>query len=297
MNSTTTSDTFDVKAARRKSVKKFLKILFQRKIVIVCTVLLAVFILSAVFAGVLAPYDPDDAVMRESNQGMSAAHWLGTDNLGRDTFSRILFGGRVSLLVGVLATLFAAVLGSFIGMITAFFGGWVDMVIMRLCEAMMSIPNIVLAMALISVFGTGVLNLTLILGISSVPVFVRMMRAETLKIRQSDFIKCNETQGARSVYTMIKHILPNAISPIIVMMTQMVGAMILMESGLSFIGIGVSIPTASWGTMISDSKTFLASNPVQAISPGVCIALLVICLNEIGDGVRDALDPRLRGEL
>lgn len=282
---------------RKTGTQRFFSILFQRKIIIVCCVILFLFVFGSVFANVIAPYDPDDAVMRESSQGISSAHWLGTDNLGRDTFSRILYGGRVSLAVGVLATLVAAAIGILIGMVAAYFGGWVDMVIMRLCEAMMSIPNIVLAMSLIAVFGSGLINLVIIMGISSVPVFVRMMRAQALQIRESEYIKCCETQGAGNLYIMFRHILPNAISPLIVMMTQMVGGMILMESGLSFIGIGVQIPMSSWGTMISDSKTYLASNPVQAISPGICIALLVVCLNEIGDAVRDGLDPRLRGEL
>ena len=123
------------------------------------------------------------------------------------------------------------------------------------------------------------------------------MRAQTLSLKNSDYVKCCQTQGAGNLYIMFKHILPNAISPVIVMMTQMVGGMILMESGLSFIGIGVKIPMSSWGTMISDAKTYISSNPAMAFSPGVCIALLVVCLNVVGDGVRDAMDPRLRGEL
>ena len=288
---------YDKKAARREKNKKFMRLMFGRKVVVAAAVIVVIFILISIFAGVISPYDPNEASLYESNQPPSSQHLLGTDNLGRDTLSRLFYGGRVSILVGVLATFVAAAVGVVLGMIAAFFGGWVDIIIMRLCESVMAIPSIVLAMSLITIFGSGMANMAIILGVSCVPLFVRMMRAQTLSVKQSDYIKACQTQGANDYYIMFKHILPNAVSPIIVMMTQMVGGMILMESGLSFLGVGLKIPTASWGTMISDGKTYITSNPAMAFAPGICIALLVVCLNVLGDGIRDAMDPRLRGEI
>ena len=288
---------YDKKEAKRAKRKKFMQLMFGRKIVVVATAVVMLFILTSVFAGVISPYDPNEASLYESNQPPSSAHLLGTDNLGRDTLSRLFYGGRVSILVGVFATFVAAAVGVVLGMIAAFFGGWVDVVIMRLCESIMAIPSIVLSMSLITIFGSGLVNMAVILGVSCVPLFVRMMRAQTLSVKQNDYIKACQTQGANDYYIMFKHVLPNAISPIIVMMTQMVGGMILMESGLSYLGVGLKIPTASWGTMISDGKTYITANPAMAFAPGICIALLVVCLNVLGDGIRDAMDPRLRGEL
>ncbi len=285
------------KMLRRKNTKKFFSLLFGRKIVIAAIIGLVLFALIAIFANLVAPYDPNAASLYDSNQAPSWAHLLGTDNLGRDTLSRLMYGSRVSLLVGLVATIVAAIVGTFFGMTAAFFGGWVDTVIMRLCEALMSIPYVIFAMSLITIFGKGTVNMALILGTASVPVFIRMMRAQTLTIKQRDYIKAGQTQGAKNYYLMVRHIIPNAISPIIVQMSQMVGVMILMESGLSYLGVGISIPVASWGTMIADGKTYMTTNPVMAFAPGVCIALLVICLNVVGDGIRDAMDPRLRGEL
>ncbi|WP_434310659.1 ABC transporter permease [Hominifimenecus sp. rT4P-3] len=276
--------------------KKFFRALFKRKIVIIGAVGVGIFVLMAILAPLIAPYDPAAVSLMATNQGPSAEHLLGTDNFGRDVLSRIIYGARVSLLVGVFAVAIACVIGTFLGMLAAYFGGWVDAVIMRMCEAVMAIPNTVLAMALIAVFGGGMRNLAIILGVSTIPGYVRMMRAQALSTKELDYIMAGKLQGSSNLRLMYKHILPNCLSPIIVMMTQQVGQTILVEAGLSFLGIGISIPTASWGTMVSDGKAFLMTNPVFAISPGVCIALLVICLNLFGDGIRDALDPRLRGE-
>lgn len=278
-------------------IASFIKRMCNRKLVIVCTVGVALFVLIAIFAGVLSSYDPNATSLYDINQGPSSEHLLGTDNVGRDVLTRLMYGARVSLIVGVLAVIVACVIGVLLGLCAAYFGGKVDAVIMRLCEALMSIPSIILSMALIAVFGSGMRNLAFILGVSTIPGYVRMMRAQALTVKESDYILAGQLQGAKDFYLMIKHILPNAISPIIVMMTQMVGTTILMESGLSFIGIGVSVPMASWGSMVANGKNYLLVNPTMAIAPGICIALLVICLNVMGDGVRDALDPRLRGEL
>ena len=182
-------------------------------------------------------------------------------------------------------------------MVAGYFGGIVDDIITRLTEAVRAIPQVVLAMALTAVFGSGIRNLAVILGISSMAGYIRMMRGQVLSIKESDYVMAAKLQGNSNFQIMFRHILPNSISPIIVMMTQQVGSTILSEAGLSFLGLGISAPTASWGSMVSEGRVFLLQNPVFALTPGICVAVLVICLNMFGDGIRDALDPRLRGEL
>lgn len=277
--------------------KKTVKTLFARKVAVVSAVVVALFIVMAVFAPLITPYDPNFADFASFLQGPSKAHLLGTDNYGRDVLSRIIYGTRVSLIIGVLAVMIACVIGTFFGMVAGYFGGIVDDVINRITEAIRAIPQIILAMALTAVFGSGIRNLAIILGISSMAGYVRMMRGQVLTIKQSDYIMAGKLQGNKNFRLMFRHILPNSISPIIVMMTQQVGQTILAEAGLSFLGLGISAPTASWGSMVSEGRLFLLQNPVFALTPGVCVAVLVICLNMLGDGVRDALDPRLRGEV
>lgn len=263
----------------------------------ISAIVVLLFITAAIFAPLLAPYDPNYADFAAFLQGPSKAHVLGTDNYGRDVLSRIIYGTRVSLIIGVLAVMIACVIGTFFGMVAGYFGGIVDDVISRLTEAIRAIPQIILAMALTAVFGSSVRNLAIILGISSMAGYVRMMRGQVLTIKQADYIMAGKLQGNKNFRLMFKHILPNSISPIIVMMTQQVGSTILAEAGLSFLGLGISAPTASWGGMVSDGRIYLMQNPVFAIVPGICVAVLVISLNMFGDGVRDALDPRLRGEV
>ena len=254
-------------------------------------------ILVAVFAYQIMPFDPNKPAVRERNQGPSATHLLGTDEYGRDVLSRIIIGSRISLIVGVLAVIIACIIGTTLGMLAGFFGGFIDDLISRVAEAIRVIPQVVLAIALCAVFGGGIVNMSLILGISNMTVYIRMMRSQVMSIKERDYIMAGRLQGNSNGRLMLRHILPNSVSPIIVTMTQQIGGTILAEAGLSFLGLGISTPTASWGTLVSGGRAYLLTNPVYSIAPGVCIALLVICLNSLGDGVRDALDPRLRGEL
>ncbi|MBT9778453.1 ABC transporter permease subunit [Clostridium sp. MCC353] len=283
--------------SRYDKILKFSKTLFSRKIVSVSGFFILLFIVIAVFAPLIAPYDPDFADFAAYLQGPSRLHVLGTDSYGRDVLSRIIYGTRVSLIIGVLAVVIACAVGTFFGMAAGYFGGVADDVINRLTEAVRAIPQVVLAMALTAVFGGGIRNLALILGISSMAGYVRMMRGQVLSIKEADYIMAAKLQGNKNFQLMFKHILPNSISPIIVMMTQQVGNTILSEAGLSFLGLGISAPTASWGSMVSEGRMFLLQNPVFALTPGICVAVLVISLNMFGDGIRDALDPRLRGEI
>lgn len=286
-----------IRANKAKKRRQFIKTLFSRKIVLVSACIVMLIILVAVFAYQIMPFDPNKPAVRERNQGPSAAHLLGTDEFGRDVLSRIIIGSRVSLVVGVLAVIIACIIGTTLGMLAGYFGGFIDDLISRVAEAIRVIPQVVLAIALCAVFGGGIVNMSLILGISNMTVYIRMMRSQVMSIKERDYIMAGRLQGNSSGRLMLRHILPNSVSPIIVTMTQQIGGTILAEAGLSFLGLGISTPTASWGTLVSGGRAYLLTNPVYSIAPGVCIALLVICLNSLGDGVRDALDPRLRGEL
>ena len=287
----------ELKEYKKEKFRKFLKVLFKRKMVLISAIGLVLFICMAVFAPIISPYDPNAQSLMDTLKGPSAQYLLGTDNYGRDILSRIFYGARFSLTVGVAAVLVACAIGTFFGMVAGFFGGWVDDVINRISEAIRAIPQIVLAMSLCAVFGGGILNLSIILGISNIAVYIRMMRGQVLSIKQQDYIMAAKLQGNSSMGIMMKHILPNCISPIIVQMTLQVGQTILSEAGLSFLGLGISAPTASWGSIVSDGRMYLLQNPMFSLAPGVCIALLVVFLNTVGDGVRDALDPRMRGRL
>lgn len=281
---------------KKEKRNKFFKTLFKRRIVLVSFIGILFFVLIAVFADVLTPHNPNQTNLMDSLKAPTWKYLLGTDNSGRDVLSRIIFGTRISLLVGVLAVMIACVIGTFFGMIAGFFGGVVDDIINRISEAIRVIPQIVFAMALCAVFGGGILNLAIVLGVSNMAIYIRMMRGQVLATKEMDYIMAGKLQGNSNFRLMFRHILPNSISPIIVIMTQQVGQTILAEAGLSFLGLGISQPTASWGSIVSDGRTYLMQNPVFSIAPGICIALLVIFMNTLGDGVRDALDPRLRGE-
>lgn len=285
------------RAYKRKHRKQFFRTLFSRKIVLVAAIIVLLMVLMAIFANWIVPYNPNAISIKERTQGPSLTHLLGTDEFGRDVLSRIIVGSQVSLVVGVLAVIIACIIGTIFGMLAGYFGGIVDDVINRISEAIRVIPQVVLAIALCAVFGGGILNMSVILGISNMTIYIRMMRSEVLSIKERDYIMAGKLQGNSSFRLMFKHVLPNSISPIIVTMTQQIGGTILSEAGLSFLGLGISQPTASWGSLVSGGRDYLLTNPVYSLAPGICIALLVICLNTLGDGIRDALDPRLRGEL
>jgi peptide/nickel transport system permease protein len=275
--------------------RKFFKNMFSRKIVIVGTSFVVLFVLMAIFVEVLAPYPPNEQDFSRQFLHPSAQHWLGTDMYGRDVLSRVIYGSRISLIIGVIAVTLATVVGCGIGMISAYKGGIVDIVIQRLVETFYSIPQTVITLALCAVFGNNLVNLTILLAISTIPGYVRMMRAQVLLIKQQEYVTAAKVIGCPDKRLMLKHLLPNSISPIIVMLTQNVGGTIIAEAGLSFLGLGVAPPTATWGTLIADGREFLTEAPALALGPGFAIILLVIGLNMMGDGLRDAMDPRLRG--
>lgn len=280
-----------------KKLSNFLTVLFGRKIVLVAAVVVGFFLLCAVASPLIAPYDPNAIDLTSMLEGPSAEHIFGTDQHGRDLFSRIVYGSRMAFLVGVLAVLVATVIGVFIGLVAGYFGGAVDSVLMRIIEAEMSIPGIMLALALVATFGNSTGMLIFILGFSAIAPYARMMRAQVLSVRELDYVASSRIIGNSDLKTMLRHVFPNCLSPIIVLMSQSIGATILSEASLSYLGAGIMPPTASWGKMVSEGYQYLTTSPLFALLPGVAVILLVLSFNILGDGLRDALDPRMRGNL
>ncbi|OFW59838.1 MAG: ABC transporter permease [Actinobacteria bacterium RBG_16_64_13] len=278
--------------------RRFLKILFQRKLVVVGTFVLVCLVLVAIFAPLIAPYDPVKIDMGHTLQSSSGTHLLGTDNLGRDVFSRLVYGSRTALIVGLGTVAFSAVIGIILGILAGFLGGWINAVIMRIMDALMGFPMMVLALLLAAVMGAGMKNIIIALGIATLPGYTRLMCAATLSVRENEYILAQRAIGAKSLRTMVRHVLPNAIQPMIVLITTMLGNIVLAEAGLSFLGIGVNpSTTAAWGSMAVGGFRFLGEHPLLSFAPCIAIAVVVFAFNMLGDGLRDALDPRLRGKL
>jgi peptide/nickel transport system permease protein len=280
---------------QKSNVSRFLRVFLARKVVVLGLIILIATVLLAIFAPFIAPHDPYAQDLAKSLLQPNATHWLGTDMLGRDVLSRIIYGSRVSLTVGLVVVIIAGALGMAIGLISGYFGGWIDTVLMRIMDAMIALPMIVLAMALGAVLGGGIVNVIVALGLAAVPKYARLMRGQVLSVKQSDYVIAGVLTGVSSLRNMLVHVLPNCLSPIIVLITMNLGMAILAEAGLSFLGLGIAPPGASWGSMVNDGYRYLLSNPVLSLAPGVAIVIVVLAFNLVGDALRDALDPRLRG--
>lgn len=276
---------------------RIVRVLFARKSIVFCIILLGILILTAVFAPLIAPYDPNKDDLQNIIQGISGQHWLGTDGNGRDVFSRIVYGSRVSFIVGIVAVLIASTIGMALGLIAGISGGIVDTVIMRVMDAMMSIPMIIMSMFLGAIFGQGLGNICFAIGITLIPNYARVTRGQVLSVRTADYITAGTLSGASTFKNTLIHVFPNCLSANIVLMTANLGVAILSEASLSFLGMGINPPTPSLGGMVSDGYKYLTTQPIIAIAPGVYIMILVLCFNMVGDAFRDALDPKLRGTL
>jgi peptide/nickel transport system permease protein len=259
-------------------------------------VILVLMVVAAVFAERLAPYDPVSGDFLAILQPPGSKHLLGTDGFGRDVFSRLVYGARTALLVGVSGSVVAATLGAALGVTTAYFGGLVDLVVERLSEILLAFPLVVLALALVAAFGGGGIgSVVLAVIVVSVPRVARVVRASALSIRELPFVEAARALGAGHLAIMTRHMLPNVLAPYLIMLTALLGQAILLESSLSFLGLGVAEPTPAWGLMLRGSATQFAERaPWLAIAPGVAISLAVFAFNFVGDALRDALDPRLR---
>ncbi|MGN1004754.1 MAG: ABC transporter permease [Oscillospiraceae bacterium] len=257
-------------------------------------ILLVIMILSAVLAPIIAPYGPNDLDLTAMKQAPSAAHWMGTDAMGRDLFSRLLYGGRYSLALGFAASIFSTVVAIILGCLAGYFGGWIETIIMRAMDVLSALPSILLCIIVSVALGDGFFNTVLALSISQVPASARMMRAQILSERGAEYLEACETINCSKASIMFKHLLPNTISPMIVCLTMGIGDNITMAASLSYIGLGVQPPTPEWGALLSDARNYMMSYPYMIIFPGIFIALTVLAANLVGDGLRDALDPKLR---
>jgi peptide/nickel transport system permease protein len=277
--------------------RRFLRVFLQRKLVIIGLVILLLLVISAIFSPLLAPYDPYRGEMRDALEDPSFKYLLGTDIQGRDTLSRLIYGSRTVLYVGFVTTGVAATIGVFLGIIAGYYKGITNMVIMRVMDALMGFPMIILALILASVLGGGIQNVIIALSVGMIPGYARILHGLTLSIVENDYILAQRSMGASSLRIMLAHVLPNSLPPMIVLITLQLGTLILAEAGLSFLGVGIKPPGAAWGAMVSDGYKYLTTHPVLSFAPGLAIMLVVFAFNLVGDGLRDALDPRLRGLL
>jgi peptide/nickel transport system permease protein len=262
---------------------------------IVGMVFIAIFVIGAILAPYISPYDPTIGVLADGRQGPSAAHLMGTDLLGRDEFSRVLYGARISLTVGVIAVLFGLIGGTLVGAIAGGAGGIVDGVLMRVIDVLLAVPGILLAIGIVAWLGHGEIQIMLAVGISYSPLFARLLRGSLLALRESDYVIAARSMGASPVRILLRHMLPNALTPLIVQATLAAATAIIDVAGLGFLGLGPGDPRiAEWGEMLTDSSRFLQSAPYLIFFPGAAIVISAVGFNLLGDGLREALDPRLK---
>lgn len=276
------------------SGKKIWRRFRRNRLAVAGLVVLILFVLSAIFAPWLAKHDPNRNNLRERNQPPSREHPLGTDDMGRDILARTLYGGRISLTVGLVSVGISLSIGLILGSLAGFFGGMVDTLIMRLADIFYSFPFLILAITIAAIFGPSIYNTMIILGVLSWPGPARLLRAEFLKLKTTDFVTAATGIGASPARIMFRHILPNAFSPLLVSATLGVASSILSEAGLSFLGLGVPPPAPSWGNMLNRARPLhiLANMPWMWLPPGFAIFVVVLAINFVGDGLRDAFDPR-----
>ncbi|MDA1003754.1 MAG: ABC transporter permease [Chloroflexi bacterium] len=273
----------------------FLRRFFRQRGVPIAALLLGLVVIAAVFAPLIAPYDPIATAPRDSLQAPSGAHLLGTDQLGRDVFSRIIFGSRVSILVGIIAVGVAMLAGVPLGLLSGYFGGLLDHAIMRTMDAIIAFPALVLALAIVGALGPGTFQVMVAIGVSAVPLYARLTRGQVLSIREQDYVHAARALGASNPRVLARHVLPNSLSPLIVQGSLGVAFAILAEAGLSFLGVGVQPPAPTWGGMLSKALPLIERASYLSIFPGVAIFITVLAINMLGDALRDVLDPRLRG--
>lgn len=283
---------------KKKKSQSALAIFWRRfkrnKGALVCLIILAVIFIACYAAPLIAPYDYDAINARAICKSLSFAHLFGTDDLGRDIFSRCLYGGIYSLTIGVVATIISSVLGMLLGAVSGFFGGKVDMLMMRACDVIQAIPNMLLSIVIAAVLGNGFWNLIIALALGGLAHNIRMVRAATLTVCKVDYVEAATALNCSKLRIILTHIIPNTLTPVIVGFTMGVPQHILAAAGLAYIGLGIQPPNPEWGAMLSAAKSYLTKAPHMLIFPGLMIAITVLCFNLLGDGIRDALDPKLK---
>jgi ABC-type dipeptide/oligopeptide/nickel transport system permease subunit len=269
--------------------------MFSRWVVVGGTFIILALIATAIFAPLIAPYGSNEQDLNNILAQPSKSHLLGTDELGRDLITRVIYGSRISLLVGAVAVTIAGVIGMGLGLVAGYLGGWTNTIIMRFIDGLLALPPLVLMLAIASVLGGGLINVLIALGIGMMPTYCRLMCGQVITLKESDYITAARVIGANDLRIMFRHLLPNSFPPLFVLITINLGTAIMMEASLSFLGVGITPPTATWGAMVSSGYRFLLTNPIISFTPGIAILLVVLSFNMAGDGLRDALDPRLRG--
>ncbi len=275
--------------------RRILRVFFSMKVAVVGFVIVMGFIILAIFAPWIAPHDPYAIDTTLQLRSPDATNLLGTDTLGRDILSRIIYGARTSLIIAVFSIIIGSFIGQVLGLVAAFYRGKVYTIIMRVIDAQMAFPYMVLMIVIASMLGGGLVNVIIALSVSMIPISCRLICGQALSIMQNDYILAERSMGSSSLRIMVRHVYPNCLPTLIVLMTIQMGVVILGEAGMSFLGIGIQPPTAAWGTMVAEGYHYLLATPVLAIAPGIAVMLLVFGFNMFGDGLRDALDPRLRG--
>lgn len=266
----------------------------KNKIALVGAAIVLFFVLVAILAPLIAPYGFKEQVLAERLQAPSAKHWFGTDDFGRDIFSRVVYGARISLWVGFFSVLGSIVVGCLLGILAGYYGRWVDMVISRLFDIMLAFPSILLAIAIVAVLGPSLRNALIAIAVINIPNFGRLIRSRVLSVKEEEYIMAARAVGMKNSRILFRHILPNSMAPMIVQGTLAIATAIIEAAALGFLGLGAEAPNPEWGKMLSDAKTFMIQAPWTMIFPGLAIMLTVLGFNLMGDGLRDALDPRMK---
>lgn len=287
-------ENYNPNTLRWQRVRLFLRRLRSSKNVVIGASVLTIIVIMAALAPTISPHDPTGMAPRERLQAPSSEHIFGTDDFGRDIFTRVLYGGRLSLLVGLISVTIACTVGTALGVISGYFGGIVDILIMRLMDMMLAFPGILLALAIVAVLGKSLPNVMIAVGVSTIPVFTRIVRGSTLSAKQMDYIAAARALGASDNRIMWQHVLPNVITPIIIVATNGIAGAIIAGAALSFLGVGAQPPTPEWGIMLSEGRVYLRSAAWITTFPGLAIMVTVLSINLLGDGLRDVLDPRLK---
>jgi ABC-type dipeptide/oligopeptide/nickel transport system permease subunit len=255
---------------------------------------LVVILLMSIFAPLLAPYDPLAQGVGPALQRPSLEHWAGTDSFGRDLFSRIIYGARIALIVGVVSVALSMVIGVTLGLAAGYYGGWLDIIVMRVMDGLFAFPIIILAIAMMAIMGFGVLNVIIAVAVGFIAPFARVTRADVLAVKEEPYVEAARLAGVSGPAVILRHVLPNVMAPIIVQAALRVSGAIITESGLSFLGLGPPPPNPVWGSMIAEGRNFIVMAPHVSTFPGIALMLAIVGLNLLGDGLRDTLDPRLR---
>jgi peptide/nickel transport system permease protein len=280
--------------AARGSLRRWWRRFARNRGAVFGLAVLVVIVLMSVFAPLLAPYDPIAQGVGPALQGASLEHWAGTDSFGRDLLSRIIYGARIALIVGVVSVVLAMAIGVTLGLAAGYYGGWLDVVVMRVMDGLFAFPIIILAIAMMAIMGFGVLNVIIAVAVGFIAPFARVTRADVLAVKEEPYVEAARLAGVSGPAIILRHVLPNVMAPIIVQAALRVSGAIITESGLSFLGLGPPPPNPVWGSMIAEGRNFIVMAPHVSTFPGIALMLAIVGLNLLGDGLRDTLDPRLR---